>query len=168
MPREHVRERVRIMPITLTHTGTSVTLERFRATPTLPRSEQPESQLKMGYSYHGNAYPSGPRRTTYQWQFAVLVTRPQWNLMQSIKAKSEAAARTAPYTGFEIELLDTTQAVTEMVRSRAASGPVTTNADGSVTYTPIWQAVFESLEIEHVGRTLWAIATLVEGDRISP
>ncbi|MGI8933957.1 MAG: hypothetical protein ACR2FS_07775 [Phormidesmis sp.] len=156
------------MPIALTHTGTSVTLTHFKATATLPRTKNSSARLSMAYSYQGNAYPTGPRRTPERWQFTALVDQTQWNMLRLIEDKSEQAARTAPYTGFEIELIDTTQLVTEAVRSRAASGSVVANADGSVTYAPVWQALFESLELEMEGRRLWAIATLVEGSRTSP
>jgi hypothetical protein len=102
------------------------------------------------------------------WQFAALVSRAQWDALELIDGKSQQAARTAPYTGFEIQIVDTTKTVTEAVRTRAASGGVTVRPDGAVTYTPVWLGMFDALELEETGNKLWVIATLSEGSRTSP
>lgn len=153
--------------ITLSHTGTTVALTRFRATAELPRSQDPQSRTGIDYSYHGNAYPTGPRRTTERWQFTALVTQEQWRALQLIDSKSQIASRTPPYTGFEIEIVDRTQQVTEATQTRAASGMVLVNNDGSRTYVPVWSAMFESLKLEEVGRSLWAVCSLKEGSFVS-
>jgi hypothetical protein len=154
--------------ISLTHTGTTVELTHFRATAELPRSKDPQSSLNVAYSYHGNAYPTGPRRTVERWQFTALVSEDQWRMLQLIEDKSVRAARTAPYTGYEILLFDSTKAVTEAVPSRAAFATLDINPDGSTTYLPVWMAMFESLELEMQGNKLWAIASLAEGNRTTP
>lgn len=153
--------------ITLSHTSTTVTLKRFRQTAELPRSQVLQSRAAVGYSYHGNAYPTGPRRTPERWQFTALVTLPEWQALQLIDAKSQRAARTAPYTGFEIQVIDGTQQVTEATQTKAASGLPLVNNDGSVTYIPMWSAMFESLKLEVVGRSLWAVCSLAEGSRLA-
>ena len=152
--------------ITLSHTGTTVALTRFRATSELPRSQDLQSRVGVDYSYHGNAYPTGPRQIKELWQFTALVTPEQWQKLQLIDAKSQQAARTAPYTGYKIQVVDKTQPITEMTQTHAASGIVMVNNDGSLTYVPIWSAIFESLKLEQVGRSLWAVCSLKEGSRI--
>ena len=154
--------------IKLSHSGTSVELRRFKATASLPRSQDGQSRLGLDHSYAGNAYAKGPRRTTHMWQFTAQVDEAQWKRLQLIDSKSQAAGRTAPYSGFEIELLDRTQAITETTQSRAADGMVANNPDGSVTYFPVWKATFVNLELEQEGRVYWAICSLKEASSTTP